>query len=162
MPAYSHGVLDQPSAIAIRDATSDDLDVLVELARAFYDEDGFTTTNDELRHNFGILLRADDAHVVLATVDGAVSGFALSTSAFILESGLVVELQDLYVTPAARGSGVGTALIDDSVHWARSRSAAMLEVVVAPNGHDVSHLFDYYRARGFVDEGRRILARPLS
>ena len=40
-------------------------------------------------------------------------------------------------------------------------AATLLEVVVAPNGQDVTHLFAYYRARGFVDEGRRILARPV-
>jgi aminoglycoside 6'-N-acetyltransferase I len=33
----------------------------------------------------------------------------------------------------------------------------MLEVVIAPNGRDVSHLERYYEARGFVDRGRRIV-----
>ncbi len=84
----------------------------------------------------------------------------MSTTAFILESGLVAELQDLYVVPAARGHGVGTALIEDAARWARAEAATLLEVVVAPNGQDVTHLLDYYRARGFVDEGRRILVRP--
>lgn len=147
--------------IGIRSATSDDLTVLLSLARAFYDEDGFATTDAQLARNFAVLLRADNAHLVLATVDGSVRGFALTTTAFILESGLVAELQDLYVAPAARSKGVGAALIEDSVTWAQSQSASLLEVVVAPNGHDVSHLFHYYRTRGFADEGRRILTRPL-
>jgi len=34
--------------------------------------------------------------------------------------------------------------------------------VIAPNGCDVTHLFGYYRNRGFVDNGRRILARTLA
>lgn len=148
--------------IELRSATAGDLGALVELARAFYDEDGFTTTDAELTTNFGVLLAADNAHLVLASVDGSLCGFALSTTAFILESGLVAELQDLYVAPDARARGVGAALIEDAAHWARSRSATQLEVVVAPNGRDVTHLFGYYRARGFVDEGRRILARTLS
>ena len=145
----------------IRIATAVDVGVLVGLARAFYDEDGFATTDAQLARNFGVLLRADNAHLVLATVDGAVSGFALSTTAHILESGLVAELQDLYVTPQARGCGIGTALIEDAARWARSRSANLLEVVIAPNGHDVTHLYDYYRGRGFVDEQRWILVRAL-
>jgi hypothetical protein len=33
--------------------------------------------------------------------------------------------------------------------------------VVAPNGQDVTHLLEYYRRRGFADEGRRLLARRL-
>ena len=146
----------------IRVATAADVDVLVGLARAFYDEEGFATTDAELARNFAVLLPAEDAHVVLATVDDAVSGFALSTTAFILESGLVAELQDLYVMPPARACGIGTALIEDAARWARARSANLLEVVIAPNGHDVTHLCDYYRARGFVDERRRILVRALS
>jgi aminoglycoside 6'-N-acetyltransferase I len=146
----------------IRAATADDIGVLVELARAFYDEDGFTTGNEELRQNFTVLVPADNAHLVLATEDDVAVGFALTTTAFILESGLVAELQDLYVTPEARAGGTGSALIEDAVQWAHARAATMLEVVVAPNGRDVAHLFGYYRRRGFVDEGRRVLARRLS
>ena len=147
--------------VELRNATYDDVDVLVRMARAFYDEDGFTTTDAELASNFEVLLHADNAHVALGVLDGSVTGFALSTTAFILESGRVAELQDLYVAPAARAGGVGTALIEDAERWARSQSASLLEVVIAPNGQDVTRLLDYYRARGFVDEGRRILARRL-
>jgi aminoglycoside 6'-N-acetyltransferase I len=153
--------LSKVPVIEIRIATPDDLGVLVALARAFYDEDGFTTADAELAHNFEVLLHADNAHLVLAKVDGSVSGFALSTTAFVLESGVVAELQDLYVAPSHRAHGVGTALIEDAARWARSRSAALLEIVIAPNGQDVSHLDGYYRARGFVDQGRRLLARTL-
>src|SRR5690242_8370160 len=108
------------------------------MARAFYDEDGFTTTDAELVNNFEVLLDADNAHVALALVDGSVTGFALSTTALILESGWVAELQDLYVAPAARTGGVGTALVEDAERWARSQSASMLEVVIAPNRQDVT------------------------
>jgi aminoglycoside 6'-N-acetyltransferase I len=148
--------------VHIRLAAPDDLGVLIGLARAFYDEDGFTTGDAELARNFAVLMAADNARVALATVDGVVSGFALTTMTFILESGPVAELQDLYVVPTARARGVGTALIDDAAHWAQSQSANLLEIVIAPNGRDVTHLFDYYRARGFSDEGRRILSRSLS
>lgn len=148
--------------VLIRTAMPDDVGVLVGLARAFYDEDGFLTTNEELAHNFEVLLRADNAHLVVATSEGSVSGFALTTTAFILESGLVAELQDLYVVPADRARGIGSALVEDAARWAQEQSAVMLEVVIAPNGRDVTHLFSYYRARGFSDEERQILARTLS
>lgn len=145
----------------IRVAAPGDVGILVGLARAFYDEDGFATTDAQLTRNFDVLLGADNAHVVLATLDGSTSAFALTTTAFILESGLVAELQDLYVAPHARACGIGTALIEDAARWAQSQAATMLEVVVAPNDHDVTHLYDYYRRRGFVDDGRRILGRTL-
>ena len=148
--------------VRIRTATPDDVGVLLGLARAFYDEDGFTTTDEELAHNLAVLVRADNAHLVVATDNGSTGGFALTTTAFILESGLVAELQELYVVPAERTRGIGSALIEDAARWAEERSATMLEVVIAPNGRDVSNLFAYYRSRGFVDEGRRLLARPLA
>ncbi len=50
--------------------------MLVGLARAFYDEDGFTTTDAELARNLDVLLRADNAHVAIA--DGGRRGRAAS------------------------------------------------------------------------------------
>lgn len=145
--------------LEIREATPDDVPVLVALARAFYDEDGFGTATAELTRNFGVLLAAANARIVLAEDEGEPVGFALTTTAFILESGVVAELQDLYVIPQARGRGIGSALIEDSASWARSREATKLEVVIAPNGRDVSGLLSYYSSRGFVDQGRRVIAR---
>lgn len=148
--------------IDIRRAVRADVPALLRMARAFYDEDGFATTDAELLRNFTVLLEGDAAHIALALVDGAVSGFALTTTAFILESGLVAELQDLYTVPEARGFGVGSALIQDSMQWARSQSATQLQVVVAPNGQDVAQLLDFYRSRGFDDEGRRVIKHDLA
>ena len=54
-----------------------------------------------------------------------------------------------------------SSLIDDAIAWARGQQATLLEVVVAPNEHDVSHLLDFYAAHAFRDEGRRLLALDL-
>jgi hypothetical protein len=61
-----------------------------------------------------------------------------------------------------RRIGIAGALIDDSADRARSHGARSLEVVIAPNGNNVAHLFDYYARRNFTDEGRRLLARSLT
>jgi aminoglycoside 6'-N-acetyltransferase I len=145
----------------VRPAAAADLPQLLRLARAFYDEEGFTTSDDDLRDNFTQLLELPDARLVVASRDAQPAAFALTTSRLILESGVVAELQDIYVEPQHRNRGVAGALIDDAAQWARSRGAFLLEVVVAPNGRDVSHLHRYYAARGFQDEGRRILVRAL-
>ncbi|HKC28536.1 MAG TPA: GNAT family N-acetyltransferase [Jatrophihabitans sp.] len=146
----------------IRAAQVDDLPELLRLARAFYDEDGFTTSTAQLEANFRVLFAdTDDAQISVAVCGGRSVGFALTTSRMILESGVVAELQDLYVEPAHRQRGIGTLLVDDAARWARARHATLLEVVVAPNGRDVGHLFSYYAARGFSDEGRRLLSVVL-
>jgi aminoglycoside 6'-N-acetyltransferase I len=152
-----------PSAeIRLRSADLDDLPDLLRLAREFYDEDGFATSDEELARNFRALFAAEaGAHICLAIVDGSAVGFGLTTTDLILESGLVAELQDLYVMPAHRGTGVGARLMQDAQRWARDRGAALLEVVVAPNGRDVSGLLAYYAANGFRDDGRRLLSLEL-
>ena len=146
------------AALPLRAAGLDDLTELIRLAREFYDEDGFTTSNTELDHNFRALLAdRSSARICLAVDNGSGIGFALTTCRVVLESGVVAELQDLYVMPAHRRHGVGTRMINDAISWAKAQQASSLEVVVAPNGRDVSHLLSYYSAKGFVDEGRRLL-----
>jgi aminoglycoside 6'-N-acetyltransferase I len=148
--------------VRLRPARPADLPDLLRLARAFYDEDGFATTDEELARNFRALFAAQSsAHICLA-LDGADGiGFALSTTDLILESGLVAELQDLYVVPAHRGAGLGARLMQDARQWAIAKGARLLEVVVAPNGRDVTGLLRYYAANGFRDEGRRLLSLEL-
>ena len=152
------GTIDGVAGPSLRAAGLDDLTELMRLAREFYDEDGFTTSDAELDHNFRALLAdRSSSRICLALDNGSGIGFALTTHRVVLESGLVAELQDLYVMPAHRRHGVGTRLISDAISWAKAQQASSLEVVVAPNGRDVSRLLSYYGAKGFVDEGRRLL-----
>jgi aminoglycoside 6'-N-acetyltransferase I len=145
-----------------RAATAGDLPRLVELAVAFYEEDGFTTPEPVLSANLRVLLGSPDrARVAVAVADGQVAGFGITTTTFGLEYGLGAELEDLYVVPARRRQGLARDLIEDSAAWAASIGASQLEIVIAPNGQDVSHLFRYYTARGFTDDGRRLMNRRL-
>jgi aminoglycoside 6'-N-acetyltransferase I len=158
--------------MSLRTAAGGDFEAILELAVDFYAEDGFTTPRPALARHLRHLLGSDAAHVAVAEAGGAeaggaeaggaIAGFAISTSSYGLENGLIAELEDLYVAPAARRRGLAGRLIEDSVRWATGIGAAHLENVVAPNGLDVSHLLRYYRARGFADDGRRLLARPLT
>jgi aminoglycoside 6'-N-acetyltransferase I len=148
--------------MTLRTATAGDLAVLLDLAVAFYEEDGFATPRPALAANLEVLVGSAGARVAVeAGDDGRVVGFAITTTTFGLENGLIAELQDLYVSPGSRRLGLARSLIEDSASWAASIGAAHLEIVIAPNGQDVSHLFRYYAANGFTDEGRRILSRPL-
>ncbi len=145
----------------VRTANLNDLPDLVRLTRAFYDEDGFSTVDEDIRSRFETFLTASDARVAVAT-DGAASyGFALTTVRLILESGPVAEIQDLFVDPEHRKKGIASTLIEDAASWARSQSASLVEVVVAPNGYDVERLVSYYTSLDFKDEGRRLLSRDL-
>ncbi|WP_375488055.1 GNAT family N-acetyltransferase [uncultured Mycobacterium sp.] len=150
------------SGMEIRAAGPSDLTRLLTMATGFYSEGRFTTTVSELRSNLATLLRTDTARVAIAARQDDIVGFAITTLGFGLEHGAIAELQDLFVEPAHRRSGVGAALIEDSASWAESRGCRTLELVIAPNGKNVAHLFGYYARRNFTDQGRRLLSRNLS
>jgi aminoglycoside 6'-N-acetyltransferase I len=143
--------------VTLTPATTADVPALVALTTAFYLEDGFTTARGALAGRFVDFLSQSDANITVARTRDVTVGFALTTVRLILESGLVAELQDLYVRPEHRATGIGSALVSDAARWARDVPADVLDVVIAPNGRDVSHLHRFYEARGFVDEGRRIV-----
>ncbi|MER6507397.1 GNAT family N-acetyltransferase [Nonomuraea sp. NPDC001636] len=149
----------------IRAAVPDDLPALHDLAVAFYAEDGFTTPARTLKANLARLIAAPGVRVAVSESEGGGEGrliaFGITTTTFGLEHGLYAELEDLFVVPEARRRGEAERLIEDSRRWAAAQGCTALEIVIAPNGADVRHLFAYYGKRGFRDEGRRILSHPL-
>lgn len=155
------GAADSRPRVVLREADADDIEELVTLCRAFYDESAFSTATTVLRGNFEVLLSAANARIVVAADEESLCAFALTTTSFTLESGRIAELQDLYVRPEHRRRGIAALLIEDAAEWGRGVAASSLDLVIAPNGLDVSDLFSYYEARGFVNEERRILSRPL-
>jgi GNAT superfamily N-acetyltransferase len=146
----------------VRQARPAELTAVLALATAFYLENGFSAPASQLRENLLVLLDSDSARVAVACDGDEIIGFAITTLSFGLEFGLSAELEDLFVDPAHRRSGIGGALINDSAEWARSRGCRVLELVVAPNGANVDYLFNYYAHQGFTSEGRQILSRDLS
>ena len=68
-------------------------------------------------------------------------------------------LEDLFVTEAARGTGVGRALIEAAFERARARGCKRIQLDVAD---DNSRAIDVYRAAGFgVDGDTRLITRRL-
>jgi GNAT superfamily N-acetyltransferase len=90
------------------------------------------------------------AEVIIASVDSEPMGFALffhNYSTFLAQRGIYLE--DLFVRPAARGKGVGYALLSELARIALERNCGRLEWAVL----DWNELaIDFYK---------RIGARPL-
>jgi GNAT superfamily N-acetyltransferase len=129
------------SDIDIRAARPTDLTRVLHFASAFYIEDRFATPVSELRDNLVVLLHTGTARVAVAGRQHDIVGFAITTLGIGLEQGTVAELNDLFVEPAHRRTGVAAALIDDSADWVRSRGCRTRELVIAPNRANVAHLF---------------------
>lgn len=149
------------SSPTVRAATAVDVPAVSALAHAFYTTDGYDTDDRALGENLATLLASPRARVAVVDSGDRLLGYAVTTTGLGLENGPIAVLDDLFVVPEARQRGLANRLIEDSAAWAREHGCRHLELVVAPNGRDVGHLFAYYLARGFHDEGRRLLSRQL-
>ncbi|WP_433760406.1 hypothetical protein [Nocardia sp. CA-135398] len=144
---------------AVRAAGRVDLSDVLAMAVAFYSEDGFATAEPELRDNLATLLARGAGR--RGAFGGSVARLRCHHNQF--RSG---ERIGRRTGGSVRGadraaSGLARLLIEDSVEWAGERGCRCLELGIAPNGRDVGHLFPYYLARGFRNDGRRLISRQL-
>ena len=90
------------------------------------------------------------AEAVIAETDGTVLGFALFFHNFSTWTGKRgVYLEDLYVTPEARGQGVGKALLRHIAELALTRGCARFEWSVLDWNADA---IAFYRAIGAIGQ----------
>jgi GNAT superfamily N-acetyltransferase len=116
--------------VSIRAATSDDLDLIIGFIRALADyerlADAVRLDRDLLgTHLFGHTPRAE---VLIGETNGQPRGFALFFHNFSTFEGKPgIYLEDLFVEPEARGSGLGKALLVKLAQLAVERGCARLE-----------------------------------
>jgi GNAT superfamily N-acetyltransferase len=116
--------------VAIRVAAPADLDLIIGFIRALahYERlaDAVRLDRDVLgKHLFGQTPRAE---VLIGEMDGQPRGFALFFHNFSTFEGKPgIYLEDLFVEPAARGSGLGRALLARLAALAVERGCARLE-----------------------------------
>jgi ribosomal protein S18 acetylase RimI-like enzyme len=102
---------------------------------------------------------------VVAVLDGEPAGLASGVPA----GDGAAELISMWVSPAARGRGVGDRLVLSVARWARQAGSEVLRLAVAPGNENAAEL---YRRNGFqltgelgdpMPDGRRerIMAKDL-
>jgi GNAT superfamily N-acetyltransferase len=119
-----------PSDLTIRFAASTDCGVILDLIRelADYEKLGHEVTADLAAIRATVFGVRPAAEVLIAELSGDVVGFALffqSYSTFLGKPGLYLE--DLFVRPAARGRGVGGALMSACARIAVQRHYGRFE-----------------------------------
>lgn len=154
------------AGVAIRPAEQADVPAIVRLIRelAAYERaaDQVTATEQDLHAALFAAQPAVYAHVAVA--EGEVVGFALwflNFSTWLGRHGIYLE--DVYVTPAMRGRGVGTALLGELAAICARRGYGRLEWWVLDWN---SPAIGFYRSIGAVamDEWtvHRLTGQPLA
>lgn len=142
----------------IRPATPADVPVILrfvrELAAFEREPDAVKATEADLRD---ALFGPKAAAETVIAVDGEPVGFALFFHNFSTWTGRRgLYLEDLYVTPAARGRGVGAALLRHLAGVALDRGCARFEWAVLDWNVDA---IGFYRALGAVGKDEWIVQR---
>ncbi len=135
-------------SVSIRPAIAADLDLVIGFIRALAD---YERLADAVRldpavlgeHLFGARPMAD---VIIGEIDGHPRGFALFFHNFSTFEGKPgIYLEDLFVEPEARGSGLGKALLAELARLAMTRGCARLEWSVLDWN---TPSIDFYKALG--------------
>jgi RimJ/RimL family protein N-acetyltransferase len=143
--------------LIVRPATPSDAGALVELARAVGAEpEGWLISDDwrsagEERRYLRALRRYPHAAVFVAETPEAIVG-RLSIARDSHPASWHVADLGLMVAAGFRRRGVGTALLEQAVDWARSVGVTKLELHVFPHNEAAIALYEQY---GFVREGYR-------
>ena len=143
---------------AVRRATQHDASALVELAENVGREEGrwilgtgpWRSASDERRY-LRTIERYPDAAVFVAEDGGRIVG-RLSLSRDPHPASRHVADLGLMVAESHRRKGVGTALLDEAVAWARSAGVSKLELHVFPWNEPALGLYESF---GFEREGYR-------
>ena len=129
----------------VRPAESADLDSVAALVGGFRDFWARSVpTDDQIQHGVSRLHSDPDAEFLLAPPE---RGFALIRFRYVVwTDSEECELEDLFVRPDERGSGLGRALTEAAMERARERGCGRMNISANDaNGPAIS----LYRALGF-------------
>ena len=135
-------------SLAIRPASPADLPLIAELIRALadYEKLAHEVRFEEAALGEKLFGQRPYAEVLIGEVDGEAMGFALFFHSFSTFEGRPgVYLEDLFVRPAARGAGLGRALLAELARIAVARGCARLEWAVLDWNEPA---IGFYRALG--------------
>jgi len=140
-------------SVVVRRATKDDAEQVADYAMKLveqhrsYDPIRFAPLGslEGMAWFYGSQTDAENAAVLVAEVEGRISGFAYVTYVETDYLDLAVsaaQLQDIYVDESARHSGAGKALIDAAIRVAKEFGARKLLLSVAAKNTTAQRFFE--------------------
>jgi GNAT superfamily N-acetyltransferase len=146
----------------VREVGEADIDVAGALLSRFFAEEGFSGTPETIAANTWRLWDDPLHWIAFAWRNGTAVGVVTVTTMLYVEWGCLGEIGDLYVLPEARRTGVGAALVEAAKTKCREFGCSAVSVTITPGGEARHSLTSFYRRRGFVESGRRIVTHVLT
>ena len=132
----------------LREATAAEVEVVAELLDAFNREYRTPTPGPAVLANRLGRLLADDRVMAVLAGRPAIAVALLTLRPNVWYEGSVALLDELYVVPALRGQGIGSALLGRAEAVARQRGAEVMEINV--DGQDVDAR-RFYERHGYTN-----------
>ncbi len=134
--------MEPPSGPVLEDEFEALLPLIAAYQRFYEVDDIDAERNRSFFHRF--LAPSEDGELLAARDEsGRILGYACLYWHFSsLAAVETVLMNDLFVSPEARGHGIGRALIEASRNVARARGAGWLEWATAPDNHTAQRLYD--------------------
>jgi ribosomal protein S18 acetylase RimI-like enzyme len=145
----------------LRSAGVNDTAALIELMRAAHAEAGFELNQSIAADAFAKLLRDESrGRAWLAFQGSEAAGYIVLIFKLSLESGGVdAFIEDLFVRPATRRTGLGNALLSTVIAACRHQQVSAVHVEVGADNDSARSL---YEKHGLKDRGRLLLTTGLS
>lgn len=141
----------------VRLATQEDLDGLLDCARAFHKEDGHPLSAAR-EAALTALLDTNSPHgrVLVLDAGGEIVGYGVLCFGYSVEfGGRDAFLDDLYVAPALRAKGRGRRMIERLADLARQEGCHALHLEVFTG----NAMADWYKSFGFAPRGNLMSKR---
>lgn len=100
--------------------------------------------------------------VVVGTVDDAVVGYGVVHLETLADGGRLAVVDDVYVEPDAREVGVGEAMMDDMVAFARAEGCVGIDALVLPGDRHSKNFFETFGLTARAIVVHRSLVDPTS
>ncbi|HEX3845808.1 MAG TPA: GNAT family N-acetyltransferase [Steroidobacteraceae bacterium] len=147
--------------MVIRPASAADLPAVAGLVERYWEFEsipGFDRAKVE-RLLGGLLAEPSRGACWVADRDGRVLGYLLAVFMFSLEhGGLMAEIDEVFVSPAARSAGLGAALLSAAERELAARGLERLQLQLGPEN---SHARRFYERHAFESRRYEILDKPL-
>ena len=140
------------SVEAARPATTHDLPIIVDLARALRAEwrlirggplwEAREARTEPLDDTFAELLERDDALVVVGTIDDVVFGYATVEIETLRDGSKLGIIDELYVEVAARAIGVGEIIAEAVIAYCAAAGCLGIDARALPGHREAKNFFE--------------------